>query len=261
MPAMWSQKWRWALLAMTSVVLAVLLFLPASWLAFALESQTKGRLSLGDVQGSFWKGSAFVGVAADKTGPVTPLFSGRFSWTISPLLLLGQLDVKLDNPASLVPAVTVTGNLTQWSVSPAKLTLPPERLEGLGAPLNTIGPTGECHLSWNSLQMTREQRTVNVQGQAFLDLTDMASRLSPVKPLGSYQMVFNLRGTDADMQLNTLQGAMMLSGTGHIQQGRFQFSGTARAQQGQEEKLANLLNLLGQRRKDGDKDVIALEFK
>ncbi|MFZ6772199.1 type II secretion system protein N [Undibacterium sp. SXout7W] len=265
MPKFLSSKLSWGILALASVMLTILVFLPASWLAFALEKQSRGRLSLGDVQGSFWNGSAFVGVAADMNGPLTPLFAGRFSWKISPLLLLGQLDVKLDNPASLTPAVNITGNLSQWNVSPARLSLPPERLEGLGAPLNTIGPTGECRLSWNNLQMTREQSKVNVQGQVFFDLTEMASRLSPIKPLGSYQMIFHLHGSDADMQLNTLQGPMMLGGTGQIHQGRFQFSGTARAQQGQEDKLANLLNLLGQRRKEsskgGDKDVIALEFK
>jgi general secretion pathway protein N len=43
--------------------------------------------------------------------------------------------------------------------------------------------------------------------------------------------------------------------------GRFQFSGKAWAEAGQEARLANLLNLLGQRRNDGEKDVIALEFK
>jgi general secretion pathway protein N len=40
-----------------------------------------------------------------------------------------------------------------------------------------------------------------------------------------------------------------------------QFSGKAEAEAGQEEKLANLLNLLGQRRHEGDREVIALEFK
>jgi general secretion pathway protein N len=43
--------------------------------------------------------------------------------------------------------------------------------------------------------------------------------------------------------------------------GRLQFSGTAEAEAGQEQKLANFLNLLGQRRLEGGKEVIALEFK
>ena len=49
----------WGLFAIFSVLATALIFLPASWLAFLLEKQTSGRLSLGDVQGSFWRGSAF----------------------------------------------------------------------------------------------------------------------------------------------------------------------------------------------------------
>jgi general secretion pathway protein N len=54
---------------------------------------------------------------------------------------------------------------------------------------------------------------------------------------------------------------MLLSGTGTLANGRLRFSGKAEAAEGQEERLANLLNLLGRRRREGDKDVIALEFK
>jgi general secretion pathway protein N len=92
-------------------------------------------------------------------------------------------------------------------------------------------------------------------------MSDMGSRLSSIKPLGSYQLTFDWRGQNSDIVLTTNKGPMMLSGNGSINGGRFQFSGKAFAEAGQEERLANLLNLLGQRRRDGDKDVIALEFK
>ncbi|MFZ4528557.1 MAG: type II secretion system protein N [Undibacterium curvum] len=251
----------WLLIPLLSVLITILFFLPASWLGMALEKQSNGRLSLGDVQGSFWTGSAFVGVAADKNGLVTPLFPGRFGWKISPLLLLGQLDVELSNSQSLSQAVRLNGNFSDFYVSPSVLVLPTERLEGLGAPLNTIGPTGKMHLSWQNLRFSRTGKQLESQGQLQLMMTEMASRLSPVKPLGSYEMRFDLHGLNADVGLVTVTGPMMLSGKGAVTGGRFQFSGKAWAQEGHEAKLANLLNLLGQRRKDGDKDVIALEFK
>jgi general secretion pathway protein N len=256
-----SRRLTWIFAAITSVLLTVLLFLPASWLGLLVEKQSQGRLSLGDIQGTFWQGSAFVGVAAGMHGPVTPLFPGRFQWHISPLLLLGQIKLELQNPASLESAVKVTGNFSQWQVSPSVLLLPPERLEGLGAPLNTIGPTGVLHLSWNELLFSRNNGQVSATGHMQLEMAEMASRLSPIKPLGSYQLQFDLRCTEADMQLMTIKGPMMLAGSGKMLAGRFQFSGKAWAQAGQEARLANLLNLLGQRRNDGEKEVIALEFK
>ena len=256
-----STKLLWVVVAIVSLVLSVLFFLPASWMGTLIERQTNGRLSLGDVQGSFWNGSAFVGVAAGASDPVTPLFPGRFSWKISPLILLTQVDLELQNADSLSAPLKITGNFSEWHVSPAALILPTERLEGLGAPLNTIGPSGNLHLSWNNLQFIRDGSVLSAQGQLQLSLAEMASRLSPVRPLGSYKMSFDLHGANADVSLVTESGPMMLSGSGALNAGHFQFSGKAWAQEGQETKLANLLNLLGQRRKDGDKDVIALEFK
>lgn len=251
----------WVVAAIASVTITALIFLPASWLAVLLEKQSGGKLSLGDVQGSFWRGSAFIGVASGMNGPVTPLFPGRFSWRISPAVLIGQLDVELENSQVLSQPAKVTGNLSQWRLAAASLSLPPERLEGLGAPLNTIGPSGQIRLSWNGLEFTRYETKIDVTGMMQLELADMGSRLSSIKPLGSYRLSFDWHGQTADVVLLTVNGPMMLSGTGSLNGGRFQFSGKAFAEAGQEERLANLLNLLGQRRKDGERDVIALEFK
>ena len=189
------------------------------------------------------------------------MFPGRFSWHISPLVLLGQVDVELANATVLSNAVKLTGNLSQWRLDAGSMFLPPERLEALGAPLNTIGPTGQLKLSWNALEFTRYADRVDITGTTQLLMNDMGSRLSSIKPLGSYQLAFDWRGQNADIVLTTNKGPMMLGGNGSIRGGRFQFSGKAFAEAGQEERLANLLNLLGQRRRDGDKDVIALEFK
>lgn len=253
--------WLWAAVALLSGLVTMAWFLPASWLAALVEQQTDGRLTLGDPQGTFWSGSAFLGGAAQGNGPVTPLFEGRFGWHISPLLLLGRLNVVLENPVALTPAVRLQGGWSQWQMSPASLRLPPDRLQGLGAPLNTIGLAGQLTLSWNTLQFVRRAQGMDVLGAMQLDMTDMASRLSSQRPLGSYQLTLDWRGRDADVALATVRGPMLLSGKGRLEQGRFRFSGKAEAEAGQEEKLANLLNLLGQRRRDGDKDVIALEFK
>ncbi|MFD2270483.1 type II secretion system protein N [Undibacterium arcticum] len=226
-----------------------------------LEAQTAGRLTLGDVQGTIWRGSAFIGGAPSGKGPVTPLLPGRFDWRISPLLLLGQVDLQLDNPSAFARPLSITGSWSQWQVSADAITLPAERLAGLGAPLNTLAPSGQMKLSWGALQLTRQDRTLDVVGAMTMDLSNIASRLSPIKPLGAYQMTIDWRGQHASLALKTIKGPLLLSGTGALRNGRLQFSGKAEAEAGQQETLANLLNLLGQRRKEGDKTVIGLEFK
>ncbi|GAA4022236.1 type II secretion system protein N [Actimicrobium antarcticum] len=260
-PRRWPGVVLWLAAGLLSVALTVLAFCPASWMGLLLEKQTQGRLTLGDAQGSLWRGSAFIGGAAGGNDPVTPLLPGRFTWRLSPLVLFGRVDLSLDNPAALTGTVQVTGSWSAWQVSAAALTLPAERLAGLGAPLNTVQPSGVMQLSWGPLQISRNGPGVDLLGSMQLALRDVASRMSPVRPLGSYVVLMDWRGTQASVQLNTNRGPMLLSGSGSLTNGRLQFSGKAEAEAGQEDKLANLLNLLGQRRPDGDKTVIALEFK
>jgi general secretion pathway protein N len=246
---------------MVSAAITALAFFPANWLAALAESQTAGRLTLGDAQGTLWRGSAFIGGAAGGNDAVTPLFPGRFTWRLSPMVLLGSVDAGLENAAALSQPVMVTGSWHQWQVSPAAITLPAERLAALGAPLNTLQPSGQMRLSWHALQLTRQDGRVEVTGTMNLELNDIASRLSPIKPLGAYDLALAWRGSQATVTLKTVKGPMLLNGSGMFSNGRLQFSGTAQAEAGQEEKLANLLNLMGQRRKQGDREVIALEFK
>jgi general secretion pathway protein N len=251
----------WIGVIVLAVALTVLVFLPAAWLGPLVEKQTGGRLTLGDAQGTLWRGSAFVGGAPGQGGEVTPLLPGRFAWRLSPLALLGQVSMELENPQALAQPVRLHGSWSQWQVSPGELLLPAEGLAGLGAPLNTLAPSGRIRLTWNTLDLVRQQQMVAVNGRTVLSMTDMGSRMAPIKPLGSYEMAMDWRGQQADLSLRTVRGALLLSGNGALQNGRLQFSGQAEAAAGYEETLGNMLNLLGQRRMVNGKNIIALEFR
>jgi general secretion pathway protein N len=251
----------WIGLTVLAVALTVLAFLPAAWLGPLVERQTGGRLTLGDAQGTLWRGSAFVGGAPGEGGSVTPLLPGRFNWRLSPLVLFGQVSMDLANERALAQPVRITGSWSQWQVSAGELLLPAGGLAGLGAPLNTLALSGTIKLSWNLLDIARQGQTVAVQGRTVLSLTDMGSRMSPIKPLGSYEMAMDWRGQRADMALRTVRGALLLSGSGNLENGRLRFSGQAQAGEGYEDTLGNLLNLLGQRRMVNGKNIIALEFR
>ncbi|WP_426195470.1 type II secretion system protein N [Massilia sp. DWR3-1-1] len=251
----------WCLAALLAAVMTVLVCLPASWLAPIVEQQTGGRLTLGDAQGTLWRGSAFIGGAPGEGGSVTPLLPGRFSWRLSPLVLVGHVSLDLANAQAFSQSVHVEGNWSQWQLSPSELLLPAAGLAGLGAPLNTLAPSGILRLSWTTLELVRQSGTVSVNGRTVLTMSDMGSRMSPVKPLGSYQLLMDWKGAQAQLVLTTLRGALLLSGSGALDNGRLRFAGQAEAADGYEETLGNMLNLLGQRRLVGGKNIIALEFK
>jgi general secretion pathway protein N len=99
------------------VALTLAVFFPAAWLGSMVEQRTGGRLTLGDAQGTLWRGSAFIGGAAGNNSPVTPLLPGRFSWKISPLALVGMVDLQLENPEALAQPVTFRGSWSHWQLS------------------------------------------------------------------------------------------------------------------------------------------------
>lgn len=251
----------WSLAGLFVMGLIYLIFLPAALLATVIEQKTGGRIALGDAEGSLWRGSAFIGTVATSEAALTPLLPGRFSWRLSPLLLLGRVDLLLENSEALSQPLEIKGSWRQWQLGPSGVLLPAERLIALGSPLNTIRPSGQMRLSWQSLKFASDAKGLLIDGRMQLDMTEIASALSPVKPLGAYRLQLDWHGNQALLELATSAGPLMLSGTGVIANQHLQFSGEASAQKGQEERLAMLLNLLGQRRQVGNKNIYALEFK
>ena len=250
----------WSAAVLLTVLLTLLVFPPAAWLVPIVEERTGGRLTLGDAQGTLWRGSGFIGGAPSLTGAVTPLLAGRFNWRLSPLVLVGIVDVQLENAQALSQPVTVSGGWSRWQLSASSVALPAEGLSGLGAPLNTIAPSGKMRLTWSTLELAREDGGLAILGRTTLEMRDMASRLSSLEPLGSYDMLLDWRGQQAQLTLSTLRGAVLLSGKGALENGHFRFSGQAEAAKEYEATLGNMLNMLGQRRMVGDKKIIALEF-
>lgn len=252
----------YVLIASLSVAVSVLAFAPAAWLGQLLEQQSNGRLTLIDADGSLWRGSALLGGASSTQGSVTPLLPGRFAWQLSPLpLLLGRVELRVENSQSLSQPLQLTGGWRQWRIGATAVSLPAERLSALGAPLNTLAPNGRMRIVWNELNASVDDGMPQLHGVVTLELDDIGSRLSPLNPLGSYRMRMTWQGTQAPLVLDSVRGPLLLQGNGLLKNGRLQFSGSAEAAAGQEEPLANLLNLLGQRRQQNGKNIIALEFK
>jgi general secretion pathway protein N len=250
----------WLLAAFFAIVATVFIFCPAAWLAPLVEDQTGGRITLGDAQGSIWRGSASIGAAPSQRDAFTPLMPGRFTWRLSPLVLLGMVNLELINPEVLTQPVVIVGSWSRWMISPATIGMPAHRLVALGAPLNTIMPSGNMALSWDMLEVIRRRGTVDLLGSMQLNLTDIGSRLSPIKPLGAYQLKLDWQGQQAVLQLKTVYGPLLLSGSGEINNGRARFSGRAEAAPGQQDKLNGLLGLLGRRRVENGSNYIVLEF-
>ncbi|MFM8463729.1 MAG: type II secretion system protein N [Burkholderiaceae bacterium] len=234
--------------------------LPAAWLAPLIEQQSSGYLSLAEVDGSLWNGSAVIATSTTRDGPLTPLLPGRLRWQISPSLLLGRVDIALANPSVTQETIRIRGNWSNVDIGAGSLNLPADGLSALGAPLNTLKPTGLMKVAWQSISLNQLANQWQINTKITIDLMQVASALSPVKPLGSYRLQFDWFDHEARLNLQSLSGPLLIEGRGRLVDGRLKFTGQASAEAGFESRLNALLVLLGQRRQIDGRSITVLEF-
>lgn len=257
---------RWSVAgALLGLVIALVVFAPASWLARALASATNDHLLIVDARGSIWNGSGVVVLTGGAGARDAASLPGRLHWNMGvkgaslqlaarqdccingKLLLgikpgLGRLDISIDNSAD-------------WLVR-----LPAGLLAGLGTPWNTLQLGGSLRLSARDLRLESVQGRWRQFGNLQLDLVNLSSRVSPIAPLGSYRLNLNADTANAGvstLQLSTLEGALLLNGAGTLSPGgKSRFTGEASAAPGREEALNNLLNIIG--RRQGARSVLTI---
>ena len=140
-------------------------------------------------------------------------------------------------------------------VSDSTSTWPAHLLSGLGTPFNTIAPQGELALRTQGLTLDWVAGRLQVAGLAQLDAQDLSSRLSTLRPMGSYRFTLS-GGAATELNLSTLQGSLQLSGRGQWVGGKLRFVGEASSTPEHQAALSNLLNIIG--RRDGARSVIKL---
>lgn len=254
-----SAPWAWAGWgAALGLMLTVLLQAPAQWLAVAVAAASQDRVQLMQAAGSVWTGSArleFTGGEGSRDHMALP---GRIQWRLRPtwtgLHLALQADCCTTQPMQLaISPRWGGGQLTMEDSAPSHW--PSGLLVGLGAPWNTLQLQGQLRLSTQNLSMLWSEGRPHLNGQAELQVLDASSRLSTLKPLGSYRLL--LQGGDSPtLELSTLDGPLQISGSGRWVGSRLRFNGEVRAVPEREEVLDNLLNIVGRRK--GPRSLISL---
>lgn len=247
--------------ALLGLLLALLVFAPARWLAQAVDRATSGQLQLVNTRGTVWQGQAdlvLTGGEGSRTRTALPL---GVQWHILPTLVdaTPSLRVRLNAPCC-TPRPLDLSLLPRWAGMELRLATldshwPAELLSGLGTPWNTLRLEGELALQSDGFTLRLEQGRARLQGTLVVEALDMASRLSTLRPLGSYRFALRAAedGHTALLDLSTLGGDLLLQGSGQWVGGRLRFTGDAQAAPGREAALANLLNIMG--RRQGERSV------
>ncbi len=259
------------------LALAFITQAPAHWLTHAIEQGSGERVLLPDAQGTVWNGSAQwvlnegplnMAASANMARPAnTTSLPTRVTWQLGPSIDLANLRLAL---SANIASACCTPQPVRVDVSPLWRGLrvqvsdhtsnwPVSWLVGLGAPWNTIQPEGQMQLHTTQLQWThqagQEQNDGQLQGKAELQMQQLSTRLSTLRPLGTYRV--RVQGGDTmAITLDTLEGSLQLTGSGQLLNGRVRFNGEASAAPDAEAALSNLLNILGQRQ--GGKSILKM---
>jgi general secretion pathway protein N len=250
----WRLAWAGSLLGF---MLALLLFAPATWVAAAVYQTSAGQVQLVDARGTVWTGSARLLLTGGLGSLGSAALPGRLDWQLRP----GWLHVKLALSADCCTDAPIQARLGwRWSGPTLQLTdgashWPAAVLTGLGTPWNTLQAEGTLRLVTQGLSLAWTEGRLALAGRTELTAMDMSSRLSTLKPMGSYRVTLT-GGPQAGLELATLDGSLKLSGSGHWVGSRLKFQGVASADPEHEAALANLLNIIG--RRNGARSIITL---
>jgi general secretion pathway protein N len=263
LPGRSARRWMWVGIV-AGALLALGVYAPARWLASALASASQGRVLLADASGSLWNGSAVLVLAGGEGALESRMLPGRLSWTLQPRLTGLDLQLQHDcciNGRPLIRLLPGAGTLRvevrqqgDWLGSwPAAL------LVGLGTPWNTLQPGGDLRLSTPGFALVWAAGRFAFEGRADIDWRDVSSRVATLPRLGSYHLALASTPTEAgtaNLLLSTVEGPLLLSGSGSWSASGLRLRGEATAAEADQPALANLLNIIG--RRDGARSLISI---
>lgn len=263
MEVTWPRRTAW-LAVLLGLLVALVLFAPARWLATAVTGFTGGHVQLLNARGSFWQGQAdllLTGGAGSQTRAALPQ---GIRWRLRPgwdggspaMRLAMEAPCCTPEPMHLSLRPGVAGGSV--SLSASRSHWPADLLTGLGTPWNTLRLEGRLQLETQGFTARWQEGRLGLEGALGLDAFDVASRLSTLRPLGSYRLELQAAGDGhtATLALTTHAGALQLQGQGKWVGSRLRFEGVAEAASGRETALANLLNIIG--RRDGPRSLLSL---
>ncbi|OYT91117.1 MAG: general secretion pathway protein GspN [Burkholderiales bacterium PBB3] len=249
--------WAWAGAGLGGL-LALGFWAPAHWLAAAGSQASQSQVTLLNPRGTVWDGTAQLALTGGSGSSDTVALPGRVEWKIRPAWGKLHLHVLATccTPEPLQLEVQARGlRAATLTLADQQSTWPSSLLVGLGTPWNTLQLQGKLQLRTTGLSLDLNPETAALAGRVQLDATQVSSRLSTIKPMGSYRLSV-LGGTTPSLRLETLEGSLELSGAGQWVNSRLRFEGIATAQADRIEALSNLLNIIG--RRNGAQSVIQL---
>jgi len=236
---------RIALLA--CALMLVIAYFPIRWLSTNVEKMTNCQVVLLQSEGTIWKGSAQLGFSDIQSGASATCHSPqvgseRFAWETQ--CSISNLKCKwIIQYANMARPFELTVHPRAITLASNQMELPANMIEVAGGLMRSLHLRGKLAIRWEDLIWDSSPR-----GLVEVRFLNMASPISPVKPLGSYSLTFQLKQA-VRLDVSTINGPLLLTANGIIEKGRLSLQGEATASPGSLDSLIGLLSIIG--KKDG----------
>ncbi len=209
-------RWRLSERAVVSGLVALgiylawlLAFAPATLLDAVANRGTGGRLRLAEAQGTLWSGTGHLEIR-DASG--LRGIGRNLVWRFQPQALLrGRLGFQF-NVADSAKNFAASFSPYSAEIADADFVLPAAAL-GLAVPrVALIEPTGELLVHLPRLVVADKQ----ISGKVLVRWQSAGSSLTPVSPLGDYELRVESESGGLEASLSTLKGPLHLEGKGSL---------------------------------------------
>jgi general secretion pathway protein N len=246
-------RWWWLVaIGIAAYAVALIATAPATLVDANLQRASNGRLRLAEAHGTVWSGAGRIEIreAGGRTGV------GRsVTWRVVPeSLVRGRLlcEVRLEEAAGRIPVRLSFSRIELWN---AEVSLPAAVLGLAEAKLAPLGLTGEVLIQAREVAFAKDE----MRGSAILRWRAAGSALTPLSPLGEYELRLDGTGAVVHVALSTVSGPLQLDGKGSWKHGdSVAFQGTARVSPEHRQQLVPLLRLIAV---ENGKGVFDLQLK
>lgn len=239
------RRWPLFVFGLVAYTGALVVTAPATLVDAAVRQASDARARVSGAQGSLWVGS---GQLELHHGNRRAIYSAPLIWQIRPLSLLSAaleyaVTIGWANPSSRL-RLTASG----LQVDALELRLPPAVLALVDERLSRLELTGEPLLRLESLSLARH----GITGNATMIWTGAGSTITPVYPLGDYELQWRSNGRSVTVELITRKGPLQMEGNSTWNAGSPpSFKATARVPESIRPQLAAFMRLIAVERASG----------
>lgn len=227
-------------LGLIAYILFLVLFLPATWLAWGATRMSQGAVHIGTPTGTVWNGRGDL----QMHGTLGSQSIGDLHWRVNPLwLVLGRLHVSLRGLGAPDGTAQLQVARHRMQVEELHASLPVQLAGLVYAPAGFFAPTGHLQLNAPKLEIDAG----GIHGSAEVLWRGAGGRFTGDTSLGDYRIEVDGRGETAALKLSTVNGRLELAGTGQwrvVGDGEIRFNGHAVAKS-DAAQLEPLLTALG----------------